>query len=150
MSFQPANGRVAGLARQAVGLDHPLLGRVDHAEVRGVAGGDRQAVAGRVEPGDARRLPGQLPRAPRASGMTPVSTSLVIATASAVSTPSIPGGASSNGRSFVSGACGAWSVAMASIVPSAIAGGERGDVGVGAQRRVHLEHRVEGPRTRRR
>ena len=39
--------------------------------------------------------------------------------ASAVSSPSIPGGASSNGRSFASGGCGAWSVAMASMVPSA-------------------------------
>src|SRR4051794_10786569 len=47
-----------------------------------------------------------------------VTTSWVIATASAVSTPSIPGGASSNGCCFVSAACGAWSVAMASIVPS--------------------------------
>ena len=50
-----------------------------------------------------------------------MSTSFVIATASAVSTPSIPGGASSNGRSLVSGVCGAWSVAIASIVPSASA-----------------------------
>lgn len=31
----------------------------------------------------------------------------------------MPGGASSIERSFVSGLCGAWSVAMASIVPSA-------------------------------
>jgi D-3-phosphoglycerate dehydrogenase len=40
------------------------------------------------------------------------------ASASAVSSPSIPGGASSKGRSFASGACGAWSVAMTSSVPS--------------------------------
>ena len=37
---------------------------------------------------------------------------------SAVCRPSMPGGASLNGRSFDSGACGAWSVAMASMVPS--------------------------------
>ena len=38
---------------------------------------------------------------------------------SAVSSPSIPGGAWSNGASFASWVCGAWSVAMQSIVPSA-------------------------------
>ena len=37
---------------------------------------------------------------------------------SAVCSPSMPGGAWSNGTSLASGACGAWSVATASIVPS--------------------------------
>ena len=41
------------------------------------------------------------------------------ASASAVSRPSIPGGAWSNGASLASGGWGAWSVATASIVPSA-------------------------------
>ena len=50
-----------------------------------------------------------------ASGMS----SSAQATPSAVSRPSIPGGASSIGRSLASAGCGAWSVAMASIVPSA-------------------------------
>src|SRR5690606_16120164 len=49
----------------------------------------------------------------------PPSTSWVNASASAYSSPSIPGGAWSKGRSFSSGGCGAWSVAIASIVPSA-------------------------------
>ena len=35
-----------------------------------------------------------------------------------VSSPVVPIGASSNGTSFSSRACGAWSVAMQSIVPS--------------------------------
>ena len=53
-------------------------------------------------------------------------------------------------HAFVSGACGAWSVAIASIVPSASAARERVDVGLLAQRRVHLEHRIEaGARARR-
>jgi uncharacterized protein (DUF2236 family) len=43
----------------------------------------------------------------------------VSARARAVSRPSIPGGASSKGCSFASGVCGAWSVAMQSMVPSA-------------------------------
>ena len=53
------------------------------------------------------------------SDSTPGSTSSVSASASEVSSPSIPAGASSNGRSFCSTGCGAWSVAMASMVPSA-------------------------------
>ena len=39
-------------------------------------------------------------------------------TPSAVSSPTIPGGASSSGCSLSAAGCGAWSVAMASIVPS--------------------------------
>ena len=54
----------------------------------------------------------------------------------------MPGGASSNGTSLVSGVWGAWSVAIASIVPSS-SGAQRVDVGLLAQRRVHLEHRIE-------
>ena len=42
-----------------------------------------------------------------------------IASDNAVCNPSMPGGASSIDRSFVSGVWGAWSVAIASIVPSA-------------------------------
>ena len=37
---------------------------------------------------------------------------------SAVCSPSMPGGAWSKGTSLDSGACGAWSVATASMVPS--------------------------------
>ena len=37
---------------------------------------------------------------------------------SAVCKPNMPGGAWLKGRSFDSGACGAWSVATASMVPS--------------------------------
>ncbi len=40
---------------------------------------------------------------------------------SAVSSPSMPGAAHSNSTSFSTGECGAWSVAIASIVPSASA-----------------------------
>ena len=45
--------------------------------------------------------------------------SSVRARASAVSRPSMPGGAWSNGASLASWVWGAWSVAMASMVPSA-------------------------------
>ena len=55
------------------------------------------------------------PRQSSRPGFTIVSTTID----SAVSSPSIPGGASSIGRSLSSTGCGAWSVAMASIVPSA-------------------------------
>src|SRR5256886_333453 len=54
-----------------------------------------------------------------ARSSTPGSTSSLNVSANAVSRPSIPGGASSNGRSLASGTWGAWSVAMASMVPSA-------------------------------
>ena len=50
-----------------------------------------------------------------ATGMS----SSLMARANAVSSPSMPGGAWSSGLSFASGGWGAWSVAMASIVPSA-------------------------------
>ena len=52
------------------------------------------------------------------SGSSPGSTSSVSTTARAVSSPVVPGGAWSNSCSFSSGACGAWSVATASTVPS--------------------------------
>ncbi len=45
--------------------------------------------------------------------------SSVSASAKAVSSPSMPGGAWSSGSSLASWVWGAWSVAMASIVPSA-------------------------------
>ena len=54
----------------------------------------------------------------------------------------MPGGAWSKGTSLASGACGAWSVATASMVPSAEPAQHGGHVGVGAQRRVDLEDRV--------
>ena len=57
--------------------------------------------------------------------------------------PVVPIGASSNGTSFSSRACGAWSVAMQSIVPSLQALDQRLAVVLGAQRRVHLQPRVE-------
>src|SRR6266550_1122728 len=49
----------------------------------------------------------------------PVATRPPIITPSAVSSPINPGGAASNSASFSWAACGAWSVAMLSIVPSA-------------------------------
>ena len=55
----------------------------------------------------------------------------------------MPIGASSNGTSFSSRACGAWSVAMQSIVPSRRPVDQRLPVVLGAQRRVHLQPRVE-------
>ena len=55
----------------------------------------------------------------------------------------VPIGASSNGTSFSSRACGAWSVAMQSIVAVAQAGDQRLPVVLRAQRRVHLQPGVE-------
>ena len=57
----------------------------------------------------------------------------------AVSSPITPFGAASNGTSFSPGACGAWSVAMQSIVPSRSAVDQRLAVRLGGQRRAHLE-----------
>ena len=130
-------------SRGGSGSTSQRCGRVDHAEVRWAAGGDRTGRAGRR---GRRSPPGATTGAParRTSVSTPGSTSSVSVSASAVSRPSIPGGASSNGRSFASVGCGAWSVAMASMVPSARPRLDRLDVGVGPQRRVHLEDRVEG------
>jgi hypothetical protein len=52
-----------------------------------------------------------------ARSITPGSTSPVCSVAKAVSRPVTPIGASSNGSSFSSRECGAWSVATQSIVP---------------------------------
>ena len=49
---------------------------------------------------------------------TPDSTSSVLSTENAVSSPVTPNGADSIGTSFSSGLCGAWSVAIAAIEPS--------------------------------
>ena len=51
------------------------------------------------------------------SGSSPGSTRCVCTAANAVSSPVTPIGATSNGCSFSSRECGAWSVAMQSIVP---------------------------------
>ena len=73
----------------------------------------------------------------------PSSSSSVVTTMdSAVSSPSMPGRAYPHSHSLSCTACGAWSVATTSMTPSTSAGPQRGHVGVGAQRRVHLEHRV--------
>ncbi len=78
--------------------------------------------------------------ATRSTSATPPSAPTV--SPSACCRPSIPNAAWSNGRSFASGACGAWSVATASTAPSRSELEEPREVLVGAQRRVHLEQRV--------
>ncbi len=50
---------------------------------------------------------------------SPVSTMVSTTTDSACSSPSIPGRAADHSHSLSSAACGAWSVATASMVPSA-------------------------------
>ena len=57
-------------------------------------------------------------RPPARAAARPGTTSSVWTAANAVSSPVVPIGASSHGTSFSSRACGAWSVAMQSIVPS--------------------------------
>src|SRR5437764_3088155 len=58
-------------------------------------------------------------RSSRVSSFTrPGSTRYVWSAANAVSSPVTPNGAASNGTSFSSRECGAWSVAIAAIVPS--------------------------------
>ena len=54
-----------------------------------------------------------------------------LTTGSAVSSPSMPNAASTNACSLSCRACGAWSVATASMVPSASAVAQRLDVLVG-------------------
>ena len=51
----------------------------------------------------------------------PVCTNAVLQTENAVSSPVMPEGALANSRAFSSAVCGAWSVAIMSIVPSASA-----------------------------
>src|SRR6266404_3921390 len=54
----------------------------------------------------------------RISESRPLCTNCSRASGSAVSNPKIPNGARSNSTSFIAGSCGAWSVAIASTVPS--------------------------------
>ena len=99
--------RVAGLA------DLPLRREVDQAQV-GRAGRPRSAAA----PGRTARRRPTASRPPARAAARPGRTSSVWTAANAVSSPVVPIGASSHGTSFSSRACGAWSVAMQSIVPS--------------------------------
>ena len=66
-------------------------------------------------------------------------TSSVCSAAKAVSRPVTPIAACSKGTSFSSAWCGAWSVAMHSIVPSRSASISAWRSALAAQRRVHLE-----------
>ena len=77
----------------------------------------------------------------RASGSAPSRTS-PSSTGTTSSSPIIPGEASENSQSFSSEEWGAWSVAIASIVPSASAARTRVDVRLLAERRVDLARRV--------
>ena len=72
----------------------------------------------------------------------PLSTMVCCTTDSAVSRPSMPMAAAAHSQSLSSCGCGAWSVATASMVPSASACAQRLDVRGGAQRRVDLVDRV--------
>jgi len=56
--------------------------------------------------------------------------------------PRIPKGARSNSTSFNAGSCGAWSVAIASTVPSAKPSEQRFAIFARRQRRIHLEFRI--------
>ena len=136
-------GRVAGLAGQALRIDLPAQPRVEHAEVRVRAGLDRDAVAALEQPGDGGRPPREQRERLRAVSARPARPARSSVSASAVSSPSIPDGASSNGRSFAS--VGMRRVVGGDGVDGAVGepGLDRRDVGVAAQRRIHLEHRVE-------
>ena len=81
----------------------------------------------------------------RVNGILCSRCSFVIANASAVSRPVIPNDARSNSTCFSWAACGAWSVAMASIVPSTSAATIASTIGYRAQWGIHLEVRVVLP-----
>ena len=103
--------RVAAPAGQCGGIDRPVRRRVDDAEVGRLPRRDRAALGAatvRVEPGERSGLPAEQSEEPldRQVELAPAPG------ASAVSSPSMPGGASSKGASLRSGACGAWSVAI--------------------------------------
>ena len=127
----PGVGRVAAPRCQGGRVHRPGGRRVDDAQVGGRPGPDRAplvaAVAG-IEPGDGRRLPAEQGAATRARGRS----SSVTARARRGLQAEHARGGLVEGRSFSSGAWGAWSVAMASAVPSARAGLDRVDVAPGA------------------
>ena len=74
----------------------------------------------------------------RDSVIRPVCTSRSNTIGTAVSSPTIPNGARSNSTIFSSAWCGAWSVAMASTLPSARPSSIASRSAALAQRRVHL------------
>ena len=76
------------------------------------------------------------------SSTSPAPTSRSRQRATAVSRPTMPNAAWSYSTFLSSTVCGAWSVAMQSIVPSEEPGQHRLPVRLGAQRRVHLGVRV--------
>jgi hypothetical protein len=90
--------------------------RVDEHQVGRLADGDRRPC-----PGSRAIRAGRtdIRSATPAQSSRPVSTIAACTTDSAVSSPSIPIAAAAHSQSLSSTGCGAWSVATASIVPSA-------------------------------
>ena len=124
------------LARRAGTTSHSSV-RVEHGEVGRLARPRSAGRDGRPTPAIAAGFHDSA-AIMSASGMSRWASD----TPSDVSSPSIPGGAWSSGCSFVSRACGAWSVAIASIVPSASPARTAATSARRAQRRVDLERRV--------
>ena len=113
-----ARGCCATATPRRRGRPPPTADGVDQGDVGRLP--DRQRAAVALEPGDPggvlRHHPGDVGPGHRA-GVTITS----LTTESAVSRPSIPKAASTNACSLSCRACGAWSVATASMVPSASA-----------------------------
>ena len=124
----------AALLEEVRGVHRPGGLRVDDREVGRAARLQRHALDAQD-----RRGARAMSSTARSQLMTPGATRCVITSESDVSSPIMPKGASSNSRSFSKSMCGAWSVTMASTVPSATPSIERGGVLGRAQRRVHLE-----------
>ncbi len=113
-------GRVGARGGLPGAVDHAPRGRVDERDVRGLADleADGPGRAPRVDAADARGALDST-RATSAHVMRPVSTMVCCTTLSAVSRPVMPNAAAAHSQSLSSRACGAWSVATMSIVPSA-------------------------------
>ncbi len=133
-----AEERAVAAARAEVGLaDDVALAQVPQREVGGGVRPRCAAVAARRPAPGLRSCARRSARARR----TPGSTSPCTSAGKAVSSPITPLGAAGNGTSFSAGWCGAWSVAMQSIVPSSKPSMSASPVGLGGQRRAHLEAR---------
>ena len=136
-SVRPRSHEFAERERKRLLAHRPL--RLEVEQRRGSPARRRRS-AGTGRP-SARAGPADIRSSSVASGTSPVRTRYVLSAANAVSSPVTPNGASSNGTSFSCRACGAWSVATQSIVPSSRPSTSARAVVLGAQRRVHLHVR---------
>src|SRR5262249_14977009 len=112
-SFRPSSQELAERDRKRSSLTRQVAPGLSRTRFAGAPTAIRGSSRPKIRAGPADIRSSRVGRSIR-----PGSTSDVFNAANAVSRPVTPNGASSNGTSFSSRAWGAWSVAIASIVPS--------------------------------